>query len=974
VIGQTVSHYRILSPLGSGGMGVVYEAEDTRLGRHVAVKLLSPEACCDQPAMERFLREARIVSSLSHPHICTLHDIGEHEGQQFMVMELLEGESLKQRIGRGPMPLDDVLDLGVQIADALDAAHSHGVIHRDIKPANLFVTRRGMAKVLDFGVAKLAESDSAERPDLDRTYAASELTTVGSTVGTVAYMSPEQARGQDIDARTDLFSLGEVLYEMATGRQAFAGATTAVIFEGILTKQPEPPSQLNGNVPPEFDRIVAKALEKDREMRYQSAAELRADLKRLRRETGVSGALGALGAPGALGAGAPGAGAQGASGAPSAVGALGASGASGALGTSGGRGVGRSRKALWIGAPVATVAVIAAALLWQSQQTPALTERDTVVLADFRNRTGDAMFDDTLNEALAVQLRQSPYLNLLPEQQVQATLRQMGREPMEALTTEVASEVCQRNGAKAMLAGTIAGIGSQYLLTLSAQDCVSGTILAEEQVTADGKDNVITALGRSVSAFREKLGESLSSVQRYDQNIEAATTTSLEALKAYSQGMTTRRTQGDFESVSFFRRAVELDPNFALAHARLGTVLSNLGENAEAEKATRRSYELRDKVSDRERWYIDARYYSTVDRKPEQAIEAYRLLLATYPDDYAAHSNIGTLYRNQGRNKEALRHLEEAVRLSPMQPLGHLNLGGAYVDEGRYADAQREWEEVLKLQEHLGARLSLVRLGLLTGNDALAERHLAAAKGPRGELDLMGTRIDIAVYRGQIKEATRMAQEFLRVLADQKRLTQSSENVLSFAIIQATVGLPDAARETRASLLKATELPDAAWDEMLALAAVLGERSLIDQHVEATIKRAQAISPPEDHPKVERAVRALAAYGHERYQEAYDLSVANGFELNYRTGVMLAGLSALELKRWDDAVKAFEAYIAFGPRLGPTSYHAVARIHLARAHAGAGRVQDARKTYEDAFQIWKNADQDLPLLLEARREYERLGS
>ena len=282
MIGRTISHYKILAQLGSGGMGVVYEAEDTRLGRHVAVKFLPPEACCDEPAMDRFLQEARIVSTLSHPHICTLHDIGEHEGQQFMVMELLEGESLKQRISRGAMPFDDVLELGAQIADALDAAHSHGVIHRDIKPANLFVTRRGLAKVLDFGIAKLADSGN-ERPDLERTYAATDMTTVGSAIGTVAYMSPEQARGQELDARTDLFSFGEVLYEMATGKQAFPGATPAVIFEGLLTKQPEPPSHLNGHVPAEFDRIVSKALEKDRETRYQSAAELRADLKRLRR-------------------------------------------------------------------------------------------------------------------------------------------------------------------------------------------------------------------------------------------------------------------------------------------------------------------------------------------------------------------------------------------------------------------------------------------------------------------------------------------------------------------------------------------------------------------------------------------------------------------------------------------------------------------------------------------------------------------
>ena len=656
MIGRTISHYRILAPLGSGGMGVVYEAEDMRLGRHVAVKLLPPETDRDPATLDRFMREARIVSSLSHPHICTLHDVGDHDGQQFMVMELLEGESLKQRLTRGALPMDDVLELGTQIADALDAAHSHGVVHRDIKPANLFITRRGLAKVLDFGIAKLAQSSGHDRPDLDRTLAASDKTTAGSTLGTVAYMSPEQARGQELDPRSDLFSFGDVLYEMATGQPAFSGATSAVVFEGILTQQPPPPSQLNGNVPQEFDRIVSKALDKDRETRYQSAAELRADLKRLRRESQTGQLPGAVPPPSRP--------------RPFAK-------------------AGLAKRVMLIGAPLATIAVIVAVILSQSERTPALTERDPVVLADFRNRTGDGMFDDTLNEALGVQLRQSPYLNLLPEQQIQATLRLMGRQPMEPLTPEIATEVCQRNGAKAMLAGTVSSVGNRYLLTLSAQDCVGGGIIAEEAVEAENKDVVLTALGRASAVFREKLGESLASVQKYDQNIEQATTRSLEALKAYSQGMTARRTQGDFESVTFFKRAIELDPEFALAHARLGTVLSNLDEGPEAEAAARRAYELRDKVSERERLYIIARFHSTVDRDVEKAIEAYRLLLATYPDDYAANANIGTLYRNQGRNADALRHLEESVRLAPMQPLGHLNLGGGYVDAGRYDDARR---------------------------------------------------------------------------------------------------------------------------------------------------------------------------------------------------------------------------------------------------------------------------------------------
>ena len=666
--GQQVSHYRIEESLGRGGMGVVYAAEDLRLGRKVAIKFLPEEACCEPEAVQRFLREARAISSLNHPHICTLHDIGEHAGQQFMVMELLEGETLKARIARGPIPLDEVLRYGEHIADALDAAHGKGIVHRDLKPANLFITRRGEVKVLDFGVAKLAEPGRG--PVSTETRATDQLTTVGSALGTIHYMSPEQARGLEIDGRSDLFSLGIVLYEMATGRPPFTGATQAVVFEGILGGTPPPPSQVAAGIPDDFDRIVSRAMEKDRDLRYQSAADLRSDLKRLGRATDSSRLP--LGATGQF--------APAATPAPPVVGAAAAPvpAASPA----------RSRFPRWaLAAPFATIAIIGAVLYWRSAQTPALADRDTVVLASFTNRTGDAMFDDTLTEALAVQLRQSPFLNVLNEQQQQATLRLMGRDPMAPLTTEVGRELCQRASAKALLGGTIASLGSAYVLTLHAQDCVTGEVLAEEQVQADGKEGVLGALSGAVRHFRERLGESLASVSRYDAPVEQASTSSLEALRAYSQGTLTRRTAGDIESVPFFKRAIELDPDFALAHARLGTVYSNIGQSAEARAATTRSYELRERVSDRERLYIEARYYTTVTQDVPKAIESYQLLLATYPDDYAARANLGGLLRGQGRVAEAIPMLEAATRLAPDQPNPFLNLGFALTDVDRFADA-----------------------------------------------------------------------------------------------------------------------------------------------------------------------------------------------------------------------------------------------------------------------------------------------
>jgi tetratricopeptide (TPR) repeat protein len=946
VIGQTLSHYRIVAALGSGGMGVVYEAEDTRLGRHVAIKLLPHEAGADPEAMQRFLREARIVSSLSHPHICTLHDIGEHGGRQFMVMELLEGESLRERVARGPLRVDDLLDLAYQIADALDAAHSAGVVHRDIKPANLFVTRRGQAKVLDFGVAKLG-GHPHDRPDLAATIAQTDVTTVGSAIGTVAYMSPEQARGQSIDARSDLFSFGVVLYEMATGRQPFAGPTQAVVFEGILTRQPPPPSQLNANLPPDLDRIVLKALEKDRETRYQSASDMRADLKRLKRDTESGGVASPLLATSAVGV-------------PPAA----------AASTTRARG----RRALLIGAPLAVIGAIGIFMLSQSQTTPALTERDTVVLADFRNRTGDTMFDDTLSEALAVQLRQSPFMNLMPEQQVQSTLRLMGRSPDDAVTPEVAQEICQRAAAKAVLGGAIANIGNTYLLTLSAHNCVDGQVIAEEQTKATGKDDVLTALGDAASRFREKLGESLASVQRFDAKIEQATTRSLEALKAYSQGMTIRRTRGDFESVPFFRRAVEHDPEFALGHARLGTVLSNLGQADEARQAATRAFELRDKVSERERLYIEARYFTAVTNDQSKAIDAYRQLLATYPDDYAARTNIGALYRTRGDVKEAIANLEEAVRLAPDQPLGRTNLAGAYLDLGRYDEAIAHLQEGLKLLDSGSARRALYTAAILLGNQALADEQVKASVTDIDRTELLAVRAQAAAYKGRMHDADALVDELIPRLVTLNRLPFAGEPLLSFAIGNVIVGRTDAARAQLARLQKLDVITDDGADEVLALAAFLEDQKLATAYFERALQHARKVNTPENADKAERFMRALMALAAGRDQEALELAASVGSDYAQRNALVISGIAALRLARWDDATRAFQTVLGYESRMGLSPSIAVLHVGLARAHAGAGRRAEARKAYERAFAIWKDADPDLPLLLEARQEYQRLAS
>src|SRR5688572_27024071 len=647
MIGTLIQHYRIVRQLGAGGMGIVYEAEDTRLGRHVALKFLPESHGIAHENVERFLREARIASSLNHPNICTIYDVGVHEGRHFIAMELLEGESLRSRIHGNPLPLEQLIDISAQLADALDAAHAKGIVHRDIKPANIFLSRRGQAKLLDFGIAKLGD-DRREHEATAETRVASEvLTSAGMAIGSINYMSPEQARGEDIDARTDLFSLGLVMYEMATGRQAFGGQTTAVVFDGLLNRQPPDPRTMNPELPDDLQRVILRALEKDRRMRYQTAADMLSELGRIRRDTTGRTQAAAASVSGTT---------------PAAVPAAPGTGTTPAV-----------TRRLPVALIAGVLAVAGAAAAWYfvkgaGSATAPLTERDTVLVADFVNTTGDAVFDDALRGAVAVQLQQSPFLTLMPDLRIQRTMRMMQRPPDEAVVAETAREVCQRAGAKATIEGSIAPIGSNYVISLGVHNCQTGESLARQQVQAANKEEVLAKLGEAVLALRENLGESLASIQKYDVPVAEATTNSLEALKAYGQGLRVRATRSDEASIPLFRNAVEKDPNFALAYAKLGVVTGNIGRADEAREYARKAWELRDKVSEYERLYINWNHAARVLQDPKAVREALEVLIAAYPRDFAARNNLGVYHNNLGEFDEALKQYQAAHDIAPDEP------------------------------------------------------------------------------------------------------------------------------------------------------------------------------------------------------------------------------------------------------------------------------------------------------------------